>query len=489
MVHTFEKFVKYLQLTENSDDYIKNIATNFKKIFIDYVHHQSAFGQLTSDHYRDDNTLFTYISNIINNNPELRMFNKINDDIAIEYDGDDDDIEDNETFSFSTKVKVLESVIKYASFIRPHDYYLIYRKSVAEVRRFSNKNKLRRQGTVSVSIQDNVFPRHIVTKLINHLRQRQTYINSVLYRWFQFGNFYKNRDELNKFGETELQPFIELCMRFTFVPMSLSRIRNIRINTSTKFKLPEMLYTKTNVIKGDVILFNEQSKKLVLVSSLVSPSDNESIVRTSKDISIPLSVYIYFLSRYCNKTSPKRLEDNNGMYLFNGPQGGSWKQENIPIQVRNYAANNLKLSDDILSDLGLYVNKRTKYIERSYVLWVASTTSNQYPDKVERAIIATRRLNIANEERQNRNDTLRSLRFTQDSVNHILPELSAESGCLHREYIEDNNTLNPIPPELFHIWAEMCQHWNEHNIDTAYTVVNEDKFEANKNDVITVYTA
>lgn len=463
MNKSFQQFVKYLQLTENSDDYIKNIATNFKKVFVD-KHRE--FEELKIGHFDDDNTLFKYISDMVDKDKDLRIFSKKKDDTTVDYDVDGEE-NPNQSLSFTTKVHVLESIIKYASFFKPFDYHIIYRKSVSEVRRFAKKSKLRQQGKVSVSIQDNILPRHLVSELMNQLRVRQTYINSVIYRWLKFGKLYKGKDDLTNFGQDELQPFIELSMRFTFVPMSLNRIRNIRIDTATRFIIPEMLYAKdiTIIPLGDIIMFNEPKKRLTLVSSTVSPSNNMSIVRTAKEISTPLSIYIYFMSRYCSKTNSNRLTNTktvrNIPYLFNGPQGGSWKQENIPTEIREYALKKLNISNDMLNDLGLYLGKRTRYIEDSYVKWVASTTSNQCPSKVERAIIATRRLSVANEDRQNRNDMLRSLRFTQDSVNHIFPGLS-QDGCV-KEYSEHEHTLSPIPVELYHIWVEMCNHWDTNN--------------------------
>lgn len=443
----FMKFVKYLQLTEISDEYIKNIATNFRTVFFG---NNYDFKLINNDDFINDVSLFGYITEVIETDVDLKKFKKkkkLDNTNPIAYDDGDYDYYDGDEvgkLSFSTKVHIFESIIKYTSFLRPSDYYSFYKKSVSAVSRFSKKSKLQRQGFVSAYVQDNVFPVYIISNLLKGLRDRQNHINRRIFQWLQWGELAMNERELKLFGRWELQPFIELAIRFTVLPMSLIRLRNVTVDLSVKSS-PFMPIHEN--YSGDVIISN--GEKLTLLSTITTKgTDIENIV--TRDIYPALSFYIFFHLQYCTRTNVTRLNKTNGRhFLFNGIEGGEWKQDTIPRDIRTYAKDRLKLPDEILHHFGLFRKKRTKYIENSYIFWLA-TNSERDPYTIEKNAVATRRLNIANEEKQNRNDVLRSLRFTKKSIEHILPHL-LEEMCDMDHKIQ----LKSIPDYLFSLWIQM----------------------------------
>ena len=509
----FKKFIKYLQLTEKSDGYIKNIAIGFRRACDEY--------NMTRDDIRNDGKLYKFLTNIIDEDALLKAL-KQKDDKSIMYDyGEDDDVQEDETLSFATKVHMFESIIKYISYLTPHKYKRTYRKSVSEVKRFANKSKLKQHGFVSVYVQDNTFPKYLVLHVISQLQKRQEVINKIIYQWLKWGELYMNENQCRQFGQNELQPFIELAIRFTLFPMSLSRLRNIRIMLDEKLS-DRLLYTSRGVSSssssssssrssssssrssrssssssgssrssrssssssrssrssrsssssssssssrssrssnintrlpiGDVIISSTHGRQLVLVCTV------KGSIRVPKHIYEELSFYIFFLYQYCSKTNEKRTLEGieRGQepvrYLFNGIDGGDWKQELIPKHVRTYASDVLKINDTYLDHLGLFENKRTKYIENSYVFWVAAL-SDQDPRHIEKNAVTTRRLTIANEEKRNRNDVLKSLRMTQNSIHYLFPDIKNACPVIHEKL--QSHKLNSIPNILKPIWDEM----------------------------------
>lgn len=336
---------------------------------------------LTVDTFASDRILESFIK-------RYAMRNRTLDASDDEDDGNDDGMvcmyddggqeEEEVTGGYAVMAHAVKALGYYAEFLG---------RSFACTESFIKKiglvTKYAQQADVSIQILDNANTLLLVEDIRTKLCQRQTAINARIARWLRLGNLAESRTSLHHFGTNELQPYIELCLRYLFLPMHLSRLKNMRmvlqtlpthVNEAyhtdarlTMFALPN----ETSAVP-DVVFLNGDHLTHV---SMVYP-DKVGRTKThgrlvSRDIGQTLSVYMFFCFKYCSgipntvtKLS-KVMGDSRVFFTQNGE--GDWRY--LMRQVRAYAKEiHLKVDQ-----MGL-TQTTSSYMHQSRVAWVASRT-------------------------------------------------------------------------------------------------------------------
>jgi hypothetical protein len=320
--------------------------------------------------FKSDKSLRTCLHRLTSKNRNLSEF--FNDNDGDNADDALDTATTNNTSGHATITNQLSYIRMYMKFMGK-----AYRLSDEYITQAAARTKYLHQSYVSMSIQDssNILNAH--TTIINALRTRQLCINDRMRRWLLYGNLAECQQSLIQFGCNELQPYIELCMRYMFLPMMSTRLRNVRVvfekipdNLMVAFgddaaRILDVSYkpgAKTPV--KDCMFLN--GDHFTLVTATPSNSNSKEISDTklvSRDVHPVLSLYIYFFVKYC-KGDTKRRRGKNKNLLFSGPDGGMWSK--LHPHVKAYAER-LSLP---LKDMGLYGQTRM-YNYTSKVWWLA----------------------------------------------------------------------------------------------------------------------
>jgi hypothetical protein len=217
------------------------------------------------------------------------------------------------------------------------------------------KAKSYNQSRTSMTIQDGASSTIVLNNIMTVLRHQQIAIDDRISRWLRRGSLAECTDSLRQFGLFTLRPFIELCLRYTFQPMSTEHIKDLRITVSRTLDdnvdycigsdalnaLPRRTNTRTNrssVNPPDLLIVrgvNIAYVRIVYPNNQKSASDGKLVV---SDLDSALSAYIYFYHKYCKaldatpvvntKTdrTRKRYQSGSTNLLFTGPFGGQWKE-------------------------------------------------------------------------------------------------------------------------------------------------------------------
>jgi hypothetical protein len=188
-----------------------------------------------------------------------------------------------------------------------------------------------------------------------------------------------------------LQPYIELCLRYLFLPMNISRLKTMRIVLKplptdvnevydkdarmTMFAVPD----HTSAVP-DVVFLNGDHLTHV---SMVYPAGRGRAKThgrlVARDIGQTLSVYMFFYFKYCqgnpDTLTKTRKEMGDSKPFFSQIDGGDWRY--LTQHVRAYAKE-IHLDVD---KMGL-TKSTSSYMHQSRVAWVASraahsTTTNR----------------------------------------------------------------------------------------------------------------
>jgi hypothetical protein len=342
---------------------------------------------ITLSHFENDKILLKQIKKIINQNRDLEEYLSPEQVKEAQPQQNQNGREDMEGFDglgnikVSTITKYIETIVFYAKFLgRSFDL------SIGFAKKLSLNSKYLQHGAISLQIQDNLNSRLLLVHICDQLKKRQVVIDERINRWLHFGCMAESTESLNRFGLHELQPFLELCLRFMVLPMLPGRLTALRITLDT---IPSEIDTlfQTEVIRnmfpeqdstkpGDAIFLNGDHFTHVSVAyaTRTGKKQVEGGKLISRDISQTLSVYIYFFIKFC-KGNPnligrreKRIRESN--LLFSQIKGGYWKY--LKRDVRDYA---LQL-DMKVEEMGLgKTQNTTSYLHLSRIAWVAARSS------------------------------------------------------------------------------------------------------------------
>ena len=306
-------------------------------------------GDITSDIFSDDLTLRNYLQNTYLGRSAMRTFFM---------DENFTDEEDGSTLSSATQVHDIEAMCLYMEFLG--------RSSVISSKlrgMLSQKVKMLQQANVSAHVQDHQATIRVMLNLCQRLRERQAYINERIMQWMYLGNLAEYREGLFCFGTNEMRPFIELCLRYLFLPMTAEQLIKLEINLErTLPKNVDSLFGKDAYetlygeergaqSKSNGVLFLSDDGTSFVYTKLMSPYggtlDQCKIVRRTIDPTI--SFYIYWYRRHCTEWS-----DPESKLLFVSKSGNPWK--NLRSDVYRYVKGVLgtQLAKDIGVNSGMY---------------------------------------------------------------------------------------------------------------------------------------
>ena len=448
-----KRFPIWLHLRLSSQDSIDKHIGTIKRMFT------SKFLPLKLIHFKTDKTLEKYLKERAMSNPNLRVFlvgTNANDDS----DNDDniDDIKTNDTPSlgierenigYATVTHEITSVGYYAEFLGCTFIY-----SNKFIKRLATITKYLQQSDVSMNIQDNSNILLLFEDIHNKLRKQQTCINERIIRWLKLGNLAESPMSLIQFGLHELQPFIELCLRYLFLPMTTSRLQRLRmvllpipsdINELYDLDARAAIYAPLDkATTADDLIFID-GDHLTHVSMVYSNNDKKSNTYgklVARPIEKSLSVYIFFFFKYCKgnwNTQVKRTHTVGETHpLFSGIYGGEWKY--LMQHVRDYGG----LIGLPVENMGLK-GHTSSYMHQSRVAWVASRASNL---DINQIAVDSKSVKMGFAQEHKFYPGLESLRMTQRARDRLgdtstkIPPMPSPS-------------LSPLVPEMYPLLMEM----------------------------------
>jgi hypothetical protein len=384
-----DRFPVWMHLRLQSQMSIDKIVHTIRRMFTE----PNPETRLTLERFATDKTFAAYIKKRALRNRQLSVFfdpakNGSDDDSddGDEDDGkliDDDDVPGDDDTTGHAKVTHEANAIGHYAMFLGRSFGTSQRLSAS----LGRITKYLQQADVSIRIQDNASTLLLFENIRTTLRARQKPINARIARWLTFGNLVETRTSLLHYGVNELQPYIELCLRYLFLPMLPKRLRNIRMT----FENPPPITDITNLYDMDArkALFASEDvvtdvSDMLFVTgdhlthmSLVYPNNSNSKTHgklVARELGQALSVYIFFFFKYCKgnrntQTNRKHRGIAGNTYrLFSQLQGGEWKY--LLWHVRDYAR---KIGLDV-TKMGLNQNT-SSYLHMSRVAWVASRAS------------------------------------------------------------------------------------------------------------------
>ena len=308
-------------------------------------------GDIDSDIFSDDLTLRNFLQNTYLGQSAMRTF-------FMDENFTDDD--DGSSLRSSTLVHDIEAMCLYMEFLGRSSTISSQLRGM-----LSQKVKMMQQANISTHVQDHQATIRIVHNLVDSLRTRQAYINARITQWLYFGNLAEYRESLFRFGTNELRPFIELCLRYLFLPLSAEQLLKLEINL--RRPLPsnadalfgkdayEALYGEDvplNRRKSNGVLFLSDDGSSFVYAKPMAPyggtMDQCKIVR--RTIDPILSFYIFWYRRHCTEM----IDMDKNQLLFVSKSGNPWK--NVRSDVCRYVKNVLgtQIAKDIGVDSGMY---------------------------------------------------------------------------------------------------------------------------------------
>jgi hypothetical protein len=268
----------------------------------------------------------------------------------------------NKQRAFITIAHDIEALRYYSRFLG-----YTHRKSEVYVTKIGLRASFYLQSRISMTIQDGASSASILQEIMTTLRHQQAAIDDRICRWLRYGSLAECTDSLIQFGIGTLRPFIELCLRYTFQPMSTEKLKDIRITVSRTITddvdycigsdalnaLPRRTKKDPRYAKGlgrppDLLIVHGRRiahVRMVYPNKQTSASDGKLVVR---DLDPALSAYIYFYHKYCKVLKVRttissksnrilnKYQSGSTNLLFTGRFGGPWKE--IPRDVRTYAS-------------------------------------------------------------------------------------------------------------------------------------------------------
>lgn len=242
----------------------------------------------------------------------------------------------------------IEAVGYYAKF-RGHAYPLLTDSKDGLVAKAGVHARHVQQATFSMGIQDASRALTTVSQVVNTLRTRQTLINARIHRWLVLGNLdttVQNKQPQNStqslitFGVRELRPFLELALRYTYLPLSMARVTHMGITTTQALPEDAEFWTGKAVQKAmplaDYLILRDgqfMHVSMAFPNGRATGKDRSQGRIVVRPVGQALSVYIYFYDTYCkggNRSLHKRgyrTPKNCPLRpLFTGISGGQvWK--------------------------------------------------------------------------------------------------------------------------------------------------------------------
>ena len=444
-------FPIWLHLRITSRISIEKIISTIKRLF--------GRGELplTLKVFRSEKALDAYLKQRALMNNKLGVFlenaNRDSEEDEDPVDGDLDDGKEyvetaEDTVGHATVTHEITAVGYYAEFLG-----CSFASAKSFIIRLGHITKYLQQADVSLRIQDNVSTLRLFRTICEKLRERQVYINARIIRWLHLGNLAETRTSLLHFGYNELQPFIELCMRYTFLPMTTSRLRTMRMVLDT---LPTDLderygttarsalfapATKTSGVDDVIFLDGDHLTHVSMVYSNMEKSDTNGKL-VARPIGQALSLYMFFFFKYCKGNWNTQINRThtvaNTHLLFSQVRGGSWKY--LLRHVRIYAEG-IKLP---FEEMGL-TRKTSSYMHQSRVSWVASRASDM---NINRIAADAKAVKMGFAQEHTFYPGLESLRDSQRARTRL-------GGTPEPSRSDMNLTLTPVPEALYPLLMEL----------------------------------
>ena len=315
------------------------------------------------------------------------------------------------------------------------------------------------QATISMTIQDPSRALNTVKQVIDKLRSRQTVINARIHRWLVLGNL--DTDEtLITFGTRELRPFLELALRYTYLPLSMARVDKMGITTARTLPQDAEFWTGTAMPLAESLMLRDNQFVHVSVAFPNGRSTDKDHAQgriVVRPVGQALSVYIYFYDTYC-KGEPdskhrRTIKTTSFRPLFTGRSGGQmWK--NMRQDTETYAYEQLQLPRETIEAMGI---RDRNYHPVSLAQWVACRAHLQNID----ASTVAADVHLADSGFRAESKFypgLRSLRAREDAVEGIL-------GIQRHEPVVNNIfTLLNIPTQLDSLQQEIAHRHRENSV-------------------------
>lgn len=221
--------------------------------------------------------------------------------------------------------------------------------------------KFLQQAETSLYIQDCRPSAQCVEGLFDALRSRQKSIDARIARWLQFGILAENKETLRKFGQNEMRPFIELCLRYGYLPMAASRLSEFRVDFKRNLPAMSLYGDEVREFMGthrDLLLLDGTKWVHVFpVAAHGESATSKSVKLVTHPLSEALSLYIFFYHRHCKSPDASRL--------FWGATSTESRWRHVRKDVREYVST--VVGRDLVGELGLDGD----YRRTSMLQWLA----------------------------------------------------------------------------------------------------------------------
>ena len=155
---------------------------------------------------------------------------------------------------------------------------------------------------------------NIINEIIIFLRFRQVYINACITQQIWKSVSAKKKIE---FGNNELKPFLELCIRLFIIPLEPVSIENMVYSPVTMERGSDLLIVILGETKPCLYI---DKLGIMYISYLVNNISNTSKRISTVVVDPTISIYMYFYLHHIRKTT------NKLHYAFTGPKDGKWRR-------------------------------------------------------------------------------------------------------------------------------------------------------------------
>jgi hypothetical protein len=449
------RFPVWMHLRLQSQISIDKIVNTIRRMFKE----RNRRTRLTMKVFSNDKSFTAYLKMRALSNSQLSTFFDPEGNNGSDDDSDGGDSDDGKQMVVTEANDLTTGHAKITHEVNAAGHYAAFLgRSFASARRLAVSlgqiTKYLQQADVSIQIQDNASTCLLFDSIRNKLRSRQTSINARISRWLRFGMLAEADVGLQNFGCNELQPYIELCLRYLFLPMSPKRLRNLRMTFEPPPTDVDNLYDKdarTAIFASDDAVTDADDMLFVngdhlTHMSIVFPNNNSKSNTHGKlvtrDIGQTLSVYIYFFFKYCkgnrNTQRNRNHRGNRGdtYMLFSQIGGGEWKY--LLKHVRNYAQ---RIGLDV-DKMGL-TKYTSSYMHQSRVAWVASRATD-----TNHIASDAKAVNMGFGQDHKFYPGLESLRRTNRARERL-------GGWIREETKHTEQGLLPVPESLYPLLMEM----------------------------------
>jgi hypothetical protein len=201
-----------------------HVSTSYAKTVVSIMKRFLSAGTLRADHFKTQDVLVNRVYEIFESNPETYLLLPQRDWGQVETeDVLSNDLDSNNAKSTSTMYKTLVCIEWYGRFLGQRSVSLA---SLSKKLAWRTRNQT--ESSVLLHLYVPVLTVSKYNMLLAFLRRRQReYLDFFVADFLLLRN--RTREELRIFGETELKPFLELCLRYMVFPLDTKTLATMML--------------------------------------------------------------------------------------------------------------------------------------------------------------------------------------------------------------------------------------------------------------------